>query len=94
MGLTKKKYKFDLFISGETDLSNFAIGNIKSILEKNISGQYEFEIIDIQDHPEIASKEQIITLPMLIKKSPLPEIRVTGDFSDKQKVLHDLLIYN
>ncbi len=90
----KKKYKFDLFISGKTDLSNFAIGNIKRILEKNISGQYQFDIIDIQEHPEIASREQIITIPILIKKLPLPEVRMTGDFSDSQKVLHDLLIYN
>ena len=48
------------------------------------------EIIDVYQEAAIAEREQLVALPLLIKKSPLPERRMIGDLSDTQKVLKGL----
>ena len=45
------------------------------------------KIIDIYQQPYLALKEEIVTIPLLIKKSPLPEERMIGDLSDLNRVL-------
>jgi circadian clock protein KaiB len=45
------------------------------------------EIIDVYQHPVLAKTENIIALPLLIKKRPLPERRLIGDMSDTQKLV-------
>jgi circadian clock protein KaiB len=47
-------------------------------------------VIDVRQEKVLAEKEQIIALPLLIKKSPHPERRLIGDMSDTKKVLNGL----
>ena len=42
-----------LFIMGASPNSAKAISNIKSICEQHIPGRYDFEIIDLYQHPII-----------------------------------------
>ena len=37
-----------------------------------------------------AEEEQLVALPLLVKKNPLPEKRMIGDLSNTQKVLKGL----
>jgi circadian clock protein KaiB len=60
------------------------------ICESYLKGNYSLEIIDIYQQPLIAQSEQIVALPLLIKKSPGAERRLIGDMSDKQRVLRGL----
>ncbi|SEB14425.1 circadian clock KaiB family protein [Pedobacter hartonius] len=83
-------YHLSLFITGASPNSVRAINNIKCICEKYLPGNYELEIIDVYQIPEIAQIEQIIALPTLIKKGPSPERRMVGDMSDTAKVLRGL----
>jgi len=83
-------YVLRLFVTGASPNSTRAIANLKLILEKHLNGKYELEIVDIYQQPEKAALEQIIALPMLIKKSPGIERRLIGDMSDKEKVLRGL----
>jgi circadian clock protein KaiB len=83
-------YQLRLFVTGASPNSSRAITNLKQICETHIKGKYELEIIDVYQQPLIAEKEQIIALPMLIKKSPSPERRLIGDMSDIDKVLRGL----
>ena len=76
-----------LFITGATPNSVRAITNIKQICEEKFKGRYKLEIIDVYQQRSIAEKEQLIALPLLIKKQPSPERRMIGDLSDTQKVL-------
>jgi circadian clock protein KaiB len=55
-----------------------------------VKGEYSLEIIDVYQQRAIAEAEQLIALPMLIKKFPLPERGLIGDMSDTQKVLKGL----
>jgi circadian clock protein KaiB len=86
----KESYFLRLFITGASPNSARAIANIKSICELNLGTSYELEIIDVYQQPSIAEKEQIVALPLLIKKFPLPERRLIGDLSDTEKVLKGL----
>lgn len=79
-----------LFVSGASPNSLKAITNLKEILEANMKGRYSLQIIDVYKDESVAIKEQVIALPMLIRKSPLPERRLIGDMSETKKVLSGL----
>ena len=83
-------YILRLFVTGASPNSTRAITNLKNICEEYLKDRYELEIIDVHQQPLIAQSEQIIALPLLIKKSPLPERRLIGDMSDTEKVLRGL----
>lgn len=85
--IREEKYVFQLFVTSNSSVSEKAIKNIKAICEKYLSGRYELEIIDIYKQPTLAAKENIILVPVLIKKFPLPEGRITGDLSDTESII-------
>ena len=84
------EYRLTLFITGGSPNSVRAINNLKSICEKHLAGRYDLEVIDVYQNPELATQEQIIALPTLIKRLPDPVRRLVGDMSDTQKVLRGL----
>jgi circadian clock protein KaiB len=79
-----------LFITGATPNSLRAVANIRQICEEHLKGKYSLEIIDVYQQHAIAEKEQLVALPLLIKKQPLPERRLIGDLSNTEKVLKGL----
>jgi len=81
-----------LFVSGASPNSVRAITNIKVTLNKYVPGKYSLSIIDIYQDKTVASEEQIIAVPLLIRKFPLPERRMIGDMSDTNKLLKGLEI--
>jgi circadian clock protein KaiB len=87
-----EKYILKLFVTGNLPNSSRAILNINAICEKHLKGRYELEIIDIYQQPSLALIEDIIVVPILIKKFPLPEERLIGDLSDTENVLKVLQI--
>ena len=87
---TNIKYVLCLFITGISPNSVRAISNIKEFCEKHLKGHYSLEVVDVYQQGDKAVKEQIIALPVLVKKFPLPERRLIGDMSDTDKVLKGL----
>ncbi len=83
-------YRLRLFVTGATPNSARAISNLKEFCETYLKGKYELEIVDVYQQPLMAGSEQLIALPMLIKKTPLPQRRLIGDMSDTDKVLRGL----
>ena len=90
----REKYILRLFVTGILPNSARAVINIKEICERHLKDRYELEIIDIYQQPDLAVTEDIIAVPMLIKKFPLPEARLMGDLSDTDKVLQGLHLVN
>src|SRR4051812_32755351 len=74
-----------LFITGATPNSIRAVANIKQICEDHLKGRYALEIIDVYQQVAIAEEEQLVALPLLIRKKPLPERRMIGDLSNTSK---------
>ncbi len=87
------KYVLRLFVTGASTNSVRAISNIKQICEEYIADQYTLEIIDVYQQKEVAEREQLIALPLLIKSFPLPERRLIGDMSDTKRVLNGLGLF-
>ena len=83
-------YIFRLYVTGASPNSLRAIANTRNLCEEYFNENYELEIIDVHQQPSIAKKENIIALPLLIKKHPLPEQRFIGDMSDIEKVLKNI----
>lgn len=88
--LKKEKYVLRLYVTGATPKSRRAISNIKEICEEHLKGRYELQVIDLYQYPKLAKGEQIIALPTLIKKLPLPIRTLVGELSDTEKVLFGL----
>jgi circadian clock protein KaiB len=86
----KPAYVFTLYVTGNTPNSIRAINNLQQICETRIPGQYKLEVVDVHQQPALAQQEQIIALPLLVKKFPLPERKLIGDLSDTEKVLRIL----
>jgi circadian clock protein KaiB len=86
----KKEYVLDLFVTGASPNSARAISNLKEICEEHIKGKYVLKIVDVYQQGKIAEEEQIVALPLLIIRNPLPERRLIGDMSVPEKVLKGL----
>lgn len=87
------KYLLRLFVTGASSRTGAAIANLRRICEQELEGQYELEIIDVLEFPELAEDEKILATPTLIKSLPLPLRRVIGDLSDTEKVLLGLEVH-
>lgn len=83
-------FQLRLFVTGASPNSSRAISNLKDICETHLKDNYDLEIIDVYQQPLIAEREQIIALPLLIKKAPGIERRLIGDMSNTGKVLKGL----
>jgi circadian clock protein KaiB len=70
-----------------TSRSARAVENLRVVCEKYLPGRYDLQIIDVYQQPELARTEQVVAIPTLIKKLPLPLRRLIGDMSDEERVL-------
>jgi len=83
-------YVFRLFVSGQTGKSTRAINNIKSICEAYFPGQYQLEVVDVYQQPQLARGEQIVALPTLLKKAPGKLKRILGDLGNSAEFMTKL----
>jgi circadian clock protein KaiB len=83
-----------LYVTGKTPRAELAIANLRRICEEELRGEYEMQVIDVLEHPQLAEDEKILATPTLIKRLPPPLRRVIGDLSDKDKVLLGLNVWS
>src|SRR5215212_9191273 len=92
-GATKKyQYELRLYIAGNTPNSVAALTNLKKYCEEHLKGQYVIEVIDLLVHPQLAEGDQILAVPTLVRKVPVPIRKIIGDLSNEEKVLVGLNI--
>jgi len=83
----KEKYILKLYITGMTRRSQEALRNLEKICREHLQDNYELEVIDIYQQPTLAKGDQIIAVPTLIKKLPLPLRRLIGDLSQEDRIV-------
>ena len=76
-----------LYVAGQTPKSLRALTNLKRICEEYLAGKYHIEIIDLLENPQLASGDQILAIPTLIRKLPEPMRKIIGDLSNTERVL-------
>jgi circadian clock protein KaiB len=79
-----------LYVTGTTARSTRAITNLRQLCEQHLPDRYELEVVDVYQQPELAAREQLVAVPTLIKRLPLPLRRLVGDLSNRQRVLAGL----
>lgn len=76
-----------LYVAGETLNSRAALSNLKCICEEYLAGQYTIEVIDLRQKPQLAESDQIVAVPTLVRKLPMPLRKIIGDLSNFERVL-------
>jgi circadian clock protein KaiB len=76
-----------LYVAGQTPKSLAAFANLKRICEEHLAGQYEIEVIDLLENPQLARGDQILAIPTLVRKLPPPVRKIIGDLSNTERVL-------
>ena len=84
---TKKNYELRLYVAGQTPKSLAAFANLKKICEEHLNGQYHIEVLDLLKEPQLASGDQILAIPTLVRKLPAPIKKIIGDLSNTERVL-------
>lgn len=82
-----EQYNFRLYVAGQTPRSLMAIANLKRICEEHLASQYHIEVIDLMANPQLASTDQILAIPTLVRKLPEPVRKIIGDLSRVDRVL-------
>lgn len=82
-----ESWNMRLYIAGQTPKSLRALANLKQICEEHLAGKYHIEIIDLLENPQLASTDQILAIPTLIRKLPEPVRKIIGDLSNAERVL-------
>ncbi|HVG40387.1 MAG TPA: circadian clock KaiB family protein [Chitinophagaceae bacterium] len=90
----KKVYKWELklYVAGNTPKSVTALNNLKKYCEEHLKDEYKIEVIDLLVHPQLAEGDQILAVPTLVRKVPVPIRKIIGDLSNEEKVLVGLNI--
>jgi circadian clock protein KaiB len=86
------KYELRLYVAGNTPKSVAALNNLKRYCEEHLTDQYKIEVIDLLVQPQLAEGDQILAIPTLVRKVPIPIRKIIGDLSDEEKVLVGLNI--
>ena len=88
------KWVLRLYVAGQTPKSITAFNNLKVICEEQLKGQYHIEVIDLLKNPQLARDDQILTVPTLVRRLPLPVRSIVGDLSNTERVLVGLDLKN
>jgi circadian clock protein KaiB len=81
-----------LYVAGQSPNCMRAIENLAIVCSEHLAGRYHVEVIALLENPALARGDEIIAVPTLIRKLPVPIRRIIGDLSDTDKVLVGLQI--
>ena len=81
------QWKLRLYVAGQTPRSLVALANLKRICEEHLQGHYAIEVVDLLETPQLAKDDQILAIPTLVRRLPLPMRKIIGDLSNTERVL-------
>jgi circadian clock protein KaiB len=82
-----ENWQLRLYVAGQTPKCMRAFANLKLICEEHLAEKYQIEIIDLLQNPQLAQGDQILAVPTLVRKLPVPVRKIIGDLSDTERVL-------
>ena len=84
------RYFLRLYVAGTTARSRQALRRVYQLCEAELKeGNYEVELIDVYQHPELARENQIVATPTLIKVLPLPVQRFVGNLETTTRLFDE-----
>ncbi len=82
-----ENWELRLYVAGQSAKSMTAIANLKRICEEHLHGRYTIEVVDLLQHPQLARGEEIVALPTLVRRLPVPIRHIVGDLSNTERAL-------
>lgn len=82
-----QQWELRLYIAGQTRHSLAAVSNLRRICEEHLNGQYHIEVVDLLVDPQLSRDDQIVAIPTLVRKLPVPIRKIIGDLSDEAQTL-------
>ena len=86
----EKMWLFTLYVAGDSKKSRDAIANLKNVCEKYFKNQCVINVIDLTQHPEVATRDQIFATPFLKIQVPTLLKQFIGDLSQIERVFVEL----
>jgi circadian clock protein KaiB len=83
----EERWNLRLYVAGETPKCVQAFQHLKRICEKHLQGRYTIEVIDLLKNPTLASGDQIIAIPTLVRQLPPPVKKIIGDLTNTERVV-------
>lgn len=83
-------WRLRLYVAGQSPKCLNAFVNLRSLCEEHLAGRYEIEIIDLVEHPDLAQADNVLAVPTLVRNSPPPTRKLTGDLSNRARVMGQL----
>ena len=80
-------WNLKLYVAGQTPKSIAAFQNLTKICEKYMLSKYKIEVVDLLENPQLAKGDQILAVPTLVRKLPVPVRKIIGDLSNTERVL-------
>lgn len=80
-------WELRLYIAGQTAKAVTALSNLKKLCAQHLAGRYRVEVIDLLENPALAAGDQILAVPTLVRKLPVPVRKIIGDLSNTERVL-------
>jgi circadian clock protein KaiB len=85
------QWSLALFVVRKDDDASLRIERrLNAVLQKCLHDNYTLEVIDIASNPDLADAANIIAVPTVIRKVPLPERRIIGDLSNEGQTIAGL----
>lgn len=86
----RRPMKLRLYVAGSSRRSTRAVQNAREICDHQLPGGYELEVIDLLQQPERAKEDEIVAVPVLVRRWPRPFKRFLGDLFDRASVIAGL----
>ena len=83
----EETWELRLYVAGQTPKSVMALANLRQYCEEHLQGRYQLEVIDLLQNPQLAEGDQILAIPTLVRKVPVPMRKIIGDLSNVERVL-------
>ncbi|WP_375415797.1 circadian clock KaiB family protein [uncultured Hymenobacter sp.] len=83
----KETWELRLYVAGQTPKSVMALANLRRYCDEHLVGRYQLEVIDLLENPQLAEGDQILAIPTLVRKVPVPIRKIIGDLSNEERVL-------
>jgi circadian clock protein KaiB len=76
------RWALTLYVNGASTSSIHAIETVRRVCDEKLGGHVDLEVIDVRQQPALVARDQIVAVPTLVRRLPVPVRRIVGDLSD------------
>jgi len=92
LGGPAETWDLRLYVTGQSPNSIRAIENLRRACEEHVPGRYRIEVVDLLENPRLGAEDQILAVPTVVRKLPVPIRKIVGDLSDTDRLLVGLQV--